>query len=59
MNGACSGNLPNRSTIGAQREPVPCRLRAPEPAMERLMRSVAWGLLLLGTAAGLGEHWPS
>jgi hypothetical protein len=25
---------------------------------ERLMRWVAWGLLLLGTAAGLWEHWP-
>ena len=57
MNRACSGHLPNRSMIAAQREPVPCCLRPPEPAMERLMRWVAWGLLLLGTAAGLWEHW--
>lgn len=41
-----------------QQEPVPCRDGAAEPMMERLMRWMAWGLLLLGTAAGLLEHWP-
>ncbi|MXQ10528.1 hypothetical protein GR328_03475 [Microvirga makkahensis] len=58
MTRARLGDLPNRSTIGPQREPVPCRPRVPEPAMERLMRWVAWGLVLLGTAAGLWDHWP-
>jgi hypothetical protein len=28
-----------------------------DPMMERMICRVAWGLLLLGTAAGLWEHW--
>jgi hypothetical protein len=57
VNRACWGHLPNRSMIAAQREPAPRCLRSPEPPMERLMRWVAWGLLLLGTTAGLCKHW--
>jgi len=57
VNRACSGHLPNRSMTGGQREPVCCLCHPSEPAMERVMRSVAFALMVLGTAAGLWEHW--
>ena len=57
MNRSASDALPNMSVIGAQQENVPCPGCSTEPVMERLMRWVAWGLVLLGTAVGLWEHW--
>ena len=44
---------------GGQREPVCCLCHPPEPVMERVVRWVAFALMVLGTAAGLWEHWPA
>jgi hypothetical protein len=35
----------------------PGRDYSSDPVMERMICRVAWGLLLLGTAAGVWEHW--